>query len=178
MSTLSNFASGGLFGSAASVATGGAPPAGSAGSGAAVSVPIPGSEAALLADVAYTDEALAALSPQELDLRWDLPSSSQTVTLGGDVFQVQTTYRKRSSSWFLSLFDLEGTPILTGRRLSPGWGVNLGHIGKPEGVLLVVGSTDPYRRDDLGTRLRLTFYPRDGLIVPPPDYARTLVAFA
>lgn len=97
-----------------------------------------------------------------------VPSHIQTVTLGGRQYRIRCTYRERTASWYVDLFDRDGNPIATGRRMSPGWALlsAVGLPGAPEGVLYVRGA-DGYSRDELGRSLRLVFYPTSELPAPP-----------
>lgn len=133
-----------------------------------------GTVEAILSGIEYPD--VASVRAQQLAVRWDLPASRQSVILADTLYEVQLVYRRRSVSWYLSLWDLDGNLVAGGRRLTPGWAVNLGMVDGPDGLLLVTGPED-YRRDDLGTRLRLTFYPRTDVEQPVPDFADTLVVF-
>ena len=126
----------------------------------------------------YTQDEAAALRGQRLSFSWWLPSQIQSVSLGGVRFRVRLTYRKRLGSWYLDLFTQSGVPVLTGRRVTPGWSVNLTHHpdNEPAGILVVSNVADPYRRDALGRGLTLTFYPVARLKTPVPDeFAATAV---
>lgn len=93
----------------------------------------------------------------ELPIRFDLPAHRYRVTLSGVEFGLRFTFRDRTSSWYLDLFDVDGNPLALGRRLSPGYSPLLGVAVDrgPSGYLLVTGS-DPYERE--GIRL---FYVTD-----------------
>lgn len=96
----------------------------------------------------------------------DLPCFRVAVTLGpldgpGEVFVLRFTYRTRTASWYVDVFESNGeTLLLAGRRLSPGWSPHRGIVveGMPDGVLYVRGR-DEFERDDLGTdNLRVVFF--------------------
>jgi hypothetical protein len=82
----------------------------------------------------------------------DLPQWTETVTLGDAQFRLTFTWRERPRAWYLDIETLEGTPLASGRRLSPGWDVLYGLLpeaGVPAGHLFVTGP-DPYEREQLG----------------------------
>lgn len=93
----------------------------------------------------------------ELPIRYDLPAHRYRVTLSGAEFSLRFTFRDRTSSWYLDLFDVDGNPLALGRRLSPSYSPLLGVAVDrgPSGLLYVEGA-DPYERD--GIRL---FYVTD-----------------
>ena len=84
---------------------------------------------------------------------------------------MRATYKKRLGSWYVDILQQDGTPVLMGRRITPGWSVNVGHHpdGEPGGFLIASNIGDPYRRDALGSELTLTYYPIGLLKTPPPD---------
>jgi len=86
----------------------------------------------------------------ELPILTDEPSHRFRATLDGRKFVLRLTYRDRTASWYLDLYDVDEVPIALGRRLSPGSSPLLG-VGVdrgPAGMLYVVG-TEPYPRDGL-----------------------------
>lgn len=74
------------------------------------------------------------------------------------------TYRERTRSWYLDLHELNGTPVMLGRRISAKWVPTWGIARIPElmaGVLYVIGREN-YEQDDLGTNdLRLWYVPEE-----------------
>jgi hypothetical protein len=91
------------------------------------------------------------------------PSSLQTVTLGGVSVRLRLTWRQRMQAWYLDMESLSGTPMLSGARLSPGWGPGAGLMqgvaGAPDGIFYVRGQ-DGYSRMDLGVNLILEWVSR------------------
>ena len=94
-----------------------------------------------------------------LPLSTAVPAYIQTVSLDGTRYRMRVVYRRRTRSWYLSLYTADETPIILGRRLSPGSGPL--HWTRrelaPPGFLYVRG-VDPYDRDDAGTSLELVYY--------------------
>ncbi len=94
------------------------------------------------------------------------PQDTQTVTLtdevdvAGTVYLFTFTWRTRTASWYCDIALQDGTVILAGRRLSPGWPLNLAaFVSMPAGGLLTLGADD-FVRDDLGrSNLRVVYYP-------------------
>lgn len=92
----------------------------------------------------------------------DLPRHVQTVTLAGRALRYRRTYRPRTRSWYVDIFDGDGNPILLGRRLAAGWSPTIGLPIDLGGVLFVLGR-DGYAREDLGGELREIFVTTDEL---------------
>jgi hypothetical protein len=98
-----------------------------------------------------------------------------TVSWGARQLRVRQTWRERTGSWYLDVYDLgdetgdptsTGDPIVLGRRISPRFPPLLGLV--PEGLPLDpipvidagIGS-DPYQRSDLGEAVRLLLVTRE-----------------
>lgn len=96
----------------------------------------------------------------QLKLSPDRPDDTQTVSLGGTVYQLRFFYRQRLGAWFMDLRKQDGTALALGRRLSPGWGPIAGIVrdDMPAGQLFVTRVPEPYERDDLGNGLYVRFY--------------------
>lgn len=123
-------------------------------------------------DPLYTQAEASAVDAQRLSFDWSIPAQIQSVALGGVLYRVRAVYRARLGSWYIDLLTQGGEPILLGRRVTPGWGINLTHHpeAEPLGLLMVARSVpDPYRRDAFGRELTITFYPLNRLKVLPPD---------
>ena len=88
------------------------------------------------------------------------PEYRETVTLDGVQYRLHLVYRRRTRSWYLGLYLLDGTAILTGRRLSPGYGPLYGTRlpNAPPGFLFCRG-VEPYERGELGSVVELVYYP-------------------
>lgn len=97
--------------------------------------------------------------PLQLSTFPALPATTQTVTLDGAQYRVRLTWRHRCRAWYMDLLALDETPLVLGRRLSPGWSPNMGMVldAGPPGLFFVRGSDD-YARADLGTNLVLMYY--------------------
>lgn len=78
--------------------------------------------------------------------------------LDGETFRLVTRWNSRIDSWILSLYDFEGNPIHTGRRLTVGnflfpW---LSSQSRPAGQLMALDTKDEDHdpgHDDLGDRI-------------------------
>lgn len=90
------------------------------------------------------------------------PQHSFVVTLGEARYKVTLIWRERSSSWYMDLHTQDGTELVLGKRLAPGWsplaGVDLGAHAL-NGVLYCRGPED-YERNDLGDTLVLVYVPQ------------------
>jgi hypothetical protein len=104
------------------------------------------------------------------------PQFTETVTLGSTQFQLTFTYRARLSAWYVDFFTLDGSAVVTGRRLSPGFDALFG--GLP--ALVVAGhffvrGSDPYTREMLGDRVVPVFYPFAEVPAPPASATLSIV---
>lgn len=99
-----------------------------------------------------------------------IPQHVGRVEIGGVRLRLRLTFRARTRSWYLDIEREDGTAIVLGRRLSPGWGPLFGIPidDGPAGFLYVRGP-DPYEREDLGATLLLVFSPSTDAPEPTPD---------
>lgn len=85
----------------------------------------------------------------KLTISYENPSHRYTTPLEGVQYEFRLTYRDRTASWYLDMWDAQGNLLLAGRRLSPNWSPQRGMITNgPPGGLFAVGS-DPYARDEI-----------------------------
>ena len=108
----------------------------------------------------------------------ELPAHLQSITLGETQFSLRLTWRERTRAWYVDLLAANGTPIMQGQRVSPGWAIGAGlrPVGRPDGVLLIRGPA-VYNREDLGGTVELVFYPTNELPLPlAPAYPVTVSA--
>lgn len=95
-----------------------------------------------------------------------------TMQLGPTKLRLRMTYRERTASWYLDIYELNGTPLLLGRRLTPTWSPLYNNALIPnliDGYLYVRGS-EGYRQKDLGTdSLVLWYIPASDLLLFAPD---------
>lgn len=96
---------------------------------------------------------------QQLTLYPQLPASRQTVTLGGERFQLRFVWKERMSCWYMDVRTQTGGPLALGLRVSPLWSPLLGlkPEGGPTGHFYVRGH-DGYAREDLGDTLLIRYY--------------------
>ena len=90
----------------------------------------------------------------------DLSQGTTTQTWADRQIQIRTTFRERTGAWYMDLFELDGTAIVFGRRVSPNFvpllGLGLEGEQLPRGqTLLVVGPDDPYVKASLSDTLEL-----------------------
>lgn len=114
--------------------------------------------------------------PLEFPAFPDLPQHTMTVPIGGVLYVATFTWRERLGSWYLDLRSQDGTDLVRGRRLTPGWGPLLGLLipGAPEGLLWVRGP-DAFAQADLGGELLLLHYAADELPQAASDPEAPLV---
>lgn len=116
----------------------------------------------------------------------DEPSFDLTTALGavgepGSVYVLRFTWRDRTASWYIDLFESDGvTAIVLGKRLSPGWAPYAGLVIEtlPDGLIYVRG-TDDFERADLATNdLRAVFLSSAeiGAAAPAPAAPRYSIA--
>lgn len=91
-----------------------------------------------------------------------LSRTVQTVTLGGKQYRLSLSWFGRLKAWYMSLETLAGEAIVTGRRLSPGYGPMFGLLPEnaPDGLFFVRGR-DGYEREDFGDDVVVVYYERD-----------------
>jgi hypothetical protein len=90
----------------------------------------------------------------------ELTEGTTTQTWEDRQIQIRTIFRPRTGAWYIDLFELDGTPIVFGRRVSPSFlpllGVGFEGESLPRGqTLVVLGPEDPYEKVDLGDTLEL-----------------------
>lgn len=79
----------------------------------------------------------------------DAPDISYGVVLDGVQYLIRLVWRTRTASWYLDLSLADGSPLLRGRRLSPGTTLNEGlALEGPPGWLVADGA-DPYGRGEV-----------------------------
>jgi len=110
----------------------------------------------------------------EITIRPELLDYRDTITLGGVVLALDLSYRVRTDDWWLSLYDEEGAPIITGRRIVTGWPLLVGVFDQrlPQGLFIALrlgeGEADA-RAGELGRDVVLTFFePADLDALAPP----------
>lgn len=93
------------------------------------------------------------------------PASTYRISLDGADFRLSWRWNDRMASWYLDLFEGDGTPLRLGVRVVldwPLWG-RFRHPRRPAGELLAVsldGDAEP-GAGDLGGRVRLIYYTAD-----------------
>lgn len=113
--------------------------------------------------VTYTQAELSNIGDVKLRGVWNLPTQSQTVALGGALYRVRVRWSARRQRWVMDLLSSAGDPILVGRVLQAR-GVLFARRGRgmPDWVAIASGPED-YTQSDLGTNLRITFFPMSAL---------------
>jgi len=89
------------------------------------------------------------------------PAFTQDCQFGPTKLRYDMTFRERTKSWYLDIYELNGEPVMLGRRLSPRWIASLGYLDlmeKLEGVIYCMGK-DTYRQEDLGEMLTVWHFP-------------------
>lgn len=109
----------------------------------------------------------------------DEPQHSMTITWGDRQVRARFTWRNRTASWYLDVFELddgeEGAALVRGRRVSPRWAplAGLRVVGLPQSPILVIDAApgaDPFPRSELGQSVR-------ALLVDAEDFPEAVVAF-
>lgn len=86
------------------------------------------------------------------------PQDTSTQAWGSQQVLIRTTYRERTSSWYMDLLTIDEEPLAIGRRISPQFapllGLGLEGEGLPRDRYLVIdGPIDPYLKEDLSDTL-------------------------
>lgn len=109
-----------------------------------------------------------------------LPAYSQTTTLDGRNYLFSFAFNEREGTWFVSLADADGVPIVEGEKVI----VQLPLFSlvtdprRPPGVMMAIDTTAPetdYSAEvktlaqdpglfELGTRVKLVYFPADELV--------------
>jgi len=92
----------------------------------------------------------------------DSPTYDQVSDLGRRLYRLGFRYNARDGSWYLSVATQGGTALAEGRKLRIDWDTlrQFSDARLPDGVLSLPdadGSRVEPGRDDLGSRLHLTF---------------------
>ncbi|MDC7234971.1 MAG: hypothetical protein PQJ58_17185 [Spirochaetales bacterium] len=90
------------------------------------------------------------------------PEFSQKVNLGGIYYGIRIRWNTRSESWYLHLFDADGNPIITGKRLVPNYPLTEIHTDRFQGELIVLDTRNDLTDccityENLGTRFLLVY---------------------
>lgn len=93
-----------------------------------------------------------------LPLRGDVDRYVRRYSLDGVTVSIALAWRQRTGSWYMDMTASDGTPILTGQRVSPGVPVLPDPTvpGAPPGALVMLGP-DPYLRGQIGSDVRLVY---------------------
>ncbi len=75
----------------------------------------------------------------------------------------------RAGAGFMSLYTLDGTPVLLQRRMRPNWSPTQGLHPEdiPAGIIMVLAKKD-YNKSDLGSDVITMYYPASEVPEPPP----------
>lgn len=93
----------------------------------------------------------------------DEPQHFMTIAWGDRQVRLSFTWRNRTGSWYLDVFELDdtevGAAIVRGRRVSPRWAplAGLRSVGLPQSPVLVIDGgvgSDPFPRSELGLSVR------------------------
>ena len=85
--------------------------------------------------------------------------------LNGIRLQFRMTFRERTKSWYLDMFESNGDPLMLGKRLSPFWSPTFGAArisGLIEGSIFVRGN-EGYKQEDLSRELDVWYIPKADL---------------
>lgn len=101
---------------------------------------------------------MAVVIPNEVDV----PDYTEQVTLEGVVYTLGFRWSAREASWYMDVMEADGTPILMGTKVLPGW--HLGWRCKdprfPPGAFAALdssGADEPPGLHDLGDRVTIVY---------------------
>jgi hypothetical protein len=98
-----------------------------------------------------------------LPARTDVPHYDFDVDLEGAIYALELYWNSRAGAWFLSVSDVNGTPIVSGRKVvlgAPLLGRGVLPAGPP-GILVAYDSSGQDQeagQNDLGARVQLVYY--------------------
>jgi hypothetical protein len=94
----------------------------------------------------------------ELPTRGDVDRYVRRYSLDGVTVSIAFEWRQRTGSWYASLYDADGAPIVLSQRVSPSAPLvpDQSAPGLPPGFIAVLGP-DAYLRGQLGTDVRLVY---------------------
>lgn len=84
----------------------------------------------------------------------DFSAFGYELSLGGTTWEFLYTWREGLNSWYVSIYDTDGTALIIGRRLSPNCQLVESRLDFP-GQLVCIG--DDRARDHLGTKLIVAY---------------------
>lgn len=104
------------------------------------------------------------MAESELPIDATEKNYSVSTTLDGDVYTFAVRWNGRASAWFFDLYDVDGSIIIAGVRITLGvmFGRRSTDPRMPAGAIMAHDLSLEGRdagRDDLGTRVRLYYYP-------------------
>lgn len=102
----------------------------------------------------------------ELPTRTDLARYSFDVDLDDVTFTFSFEWNDRDQGWYMSVFTVEGTPLLQGRRVVLNYGLCTiyKNSGLPAGLIMAVDSSGTDSEPgfgDLGERVKLVYLTAD-----------------
>jgi hypothetical protein len=103
------------------------------------------------------------MSALTIPLRTDLTHYSFQVELEGSAYGFELRWNERDFGWYMSLFDVEGNPLITARRvvLDLPMLIRQKLAGLPPGQLIAIdtaGTGVEPGLNDLGGRVQLVYY--------------------
>lgn len=99
----------------------------------------------------------------------EFPNFSEQITLDNEVFRFDFTFNERAEQWNMSIFTVDGTPLIYGIKLVLGYPLLDQWVGRglPPGELVILDTTGNevgVTRDNLGTILQLGYIPEDEVL--------------
>lgn len=112
------------------------------------------------------ENLLAAATPLQIPVLENAAYQAQRIPLDGRLYTLTLSWNQWASSWSLSLYDAEDSPILQGLRIISNWPLLRYYKYDPRcppGELIahdLTGDGSPPRFDDFGIdkRVELTYY--------------------
>lgn len=96
-------------------------------------------------------------------------SSTQTIAIEGDTYQLQIYWNVRDEYWYFSLFLPDNTPVLTGVKMVVNYTLisSFYQDNVPLGDFVLFddsGNNDPCGRDELGSRCAFLYITSDDAV--------------
>ena len=109
------------------------------------------------------------MSVEEIPLFNQSTSYRYTMAISGINYLVDMTYMARQDALYMSIYEVDGTPLRTGMRVVINWPINARDTLDPDGVFVAISRRlgDITRADMLAENFKILYVSGIDLILPP-----------